>query len=235
MQRAFARPTEVAQRVEVGEERTVDPAIREDRVEGHAIALDRPVEGKPGGRSDRATDNVIRLKARKSVEGTAQAIVFRDVLIDPREIQVADIGSIDGNVQQRKSAVGRDRFGLRLTLVVDEEMRFSLEHRAAHSAAVLLVLIRLHLVRKEVRGVQRIVAKVQEPAPVHDVGARLGHRVDHRRARVSELGIEPVRQNFELIDDLLGHLDVDFSAGRAILNRRAVQKHLTQVRVADPG
>ena len=78
-----------------------------------------------------------------------------------------------------------------MALVVAEEERLVLEHRAAEGAAELVLLeVRLGAagaVVEEVVGVEGVVAEELEGAAVELVGARLDLQVDDAAERAAEL------------------------------------------------
>src|SRR5258705_303103 len=86
----------------------------------------------------------------------------------------------------------RDALVLAQPLVAAEEERLVLDHRAAERSAELIAAeIRL-LVLEVVRAVEAVVPEELERGAGEQVGARLGHDVEHAAARAAVFGAQRV-------------------------------------------
>ena len=143
-----------------------------------------------------------------------------------REVTAALLG-------RRQAGLLAGRALLRRILVSAEEEGFVLDHRPAEHAAVLIAVKRRNgaarAVGKPVVGVQRRVAHEVVARAVQIVGARTGHHVHNRPARLPVLSREEVGLHLKLLHRIHRRRELQVGDTRVLLNsghRRSVNQHV---------
>ncbi len=109
-------------------------------------------------------------------------------------------------------------------------MDLVLHDRPAQRRADLLVRIRQHLLRHQVRGVQRVAAEVAVGAAGEVVRARLGDRLDFHAGRSPLRDVEHVGDDLELGDRFAAELRLtEPGAGHLLRDLLAVEIELPQI------
>ncbi len=147
-----------------------------------------------------AEGRVVRQLAAPAVGARHQVRARLQLHVDAPAAQLLSIRPDERRNVERRIGAGK-RKGLRVpfAFVVAEEVHLVLNDRSAERPADLLIRVGEHLMDDEVGGIEFVAAEIARQRARVDIGSRLGDGVHLCAARPSLRGVEPARDELELL------------------------------------